>query len=157
MGKAGGDIVWATRSRPDWPPWAGRTSRTEAPARSPAAKNGRPCTWSQCTWLTRMVPRKGAPPSIAVTARMPVPASSRSAGAASRVGADGDAGGVAAVADEVGAGGTHRATHTEEVDAHRSSLRARKRWIRLLDALSVWESSDPECTPRRPAQLEHDR
>ena len=74
------------------------------------------------------------------------------------VGRDGDAGGVAAVADEVGAGCTHRATHTEEVDAHKSSLRARRRRIRRLDALSVWESSDSECTPRTELpKLEHDR
>ncbi len=148
IGKAGGDIIWATRSRPDLPPWAGTTSRTDAPARSPAAKNGMPCTWSQCRWLTRMVPRKGAPPSIVRDAADAGARVEHEGGGRVPVDGDRDAGGVAAVADEVATGGTHRATHSEEVDAHKSSLRARLRWIRRLDALSVWESSDSECAPR---------
>ena len=38
---------------------AGNSSVTRAPSRSPRRKKGRPCTWSQCRWVSRTVPLKG--------------------------------------------------------------------------------------------------
>ena len=81
IGNAGGDIIWASRSRPVRPDSSGMYTSTRESARSPAAKKGIPCTWSQCRWLSRIDPSKAAPSSSAVRERIPVPASSARAGA----------------------------------------------------------------------------
>ena len=48
---------------------------------STARQNGRPSTWSQCRWLSRIDPRNGSEPISAERERIPVPASISRVGA----------------------------------------------------------------------------
>ena len=81
IGKCGGDMPRASTAAALSPPsCSGSSSVTRASSRSPARKNGSPCTWSQCRWVSRMVPSKGRLPSRPVTRRSPVPASRMSTG-----------------------------------------------------------------------------
>ena len=71
----------ATAPRPGRPAPVG-TACTRASSRSAGGKNGRPCTWSQCRWVSRIVPTNGCWPrrTTRVSASSPVPASSSSVG-----------------------------------------------------------------------------
>ena len=81
IGNAGGDIICDSRSNPDRPDSSGMYTSTRESSRSPAAKKGIPCTWSQCRWLSRIDPSKAAPSSRPVSERIPVPASRAMVGA----------------------------------------------------------------------------
>ena len=82
----------ASRSRPLRPPCAGRRGRPAASAGRRPAKNGSPCTWSQCRWLTRIEPRNAAAAEQRRSAtRSPVPASRTRVGHVAAVRHDRDA------------------------------------------------------------------
>jgi len=54
----------AAASLPD--SWRGPMISSRAPARLMGEKNGMPCTWSQCRWLTSAMPSKGDGTSSAI-------------------------------------------------------------------------------------------
>ena len=60
-GTCGGQIVSRSTSAAQRPSsCAGAYTTSSASSSWRGVKNGRPCTWSQCRWLTRQVPRKGS-------------------------------------------------------------------------------------------------
>ena len=82
MGNDGGENIRASRSRGEAPSCAGTCRSTRASSWSTARQNGRPSTWSQCRWLSRIDPRNGSEPISAERERIPVPASISRVGAA---------------------------------------------------------------------------
>ena len=83
VGKCGGDMTWPGRSALAPSSCSGSSRLTRDPSRSPPVKNGSPCTWSQCRWVSRIVPSKGWPPSSGVTAAGRCPRRGISVGPAS--------------------------------------------------------------------------
>ena len=59
IGKYGGCISPSKVSRNDWSPWGGPKICTFDSGWCTGTKNGRPCTWSQCRWVTRTVASTG--------------------------------------------------------------------------------------------------
>ena len=95
---------------------AGPQITISACVRKSGAKKARPWMWSRCRWVSSRLIRVGSSGSARPRPRMPVPASSDQQRAVGE--GDADAGGVAAVADRLRAGGGDRAARPPEVDLH---------------------------------------
>ncbi len=88
-----------------------------ASSRSADVQNGRPSTWSQWRWESRIVPSKGSPPRTAAEAADAGAGVEDEAGRVVVVG-DGHARGVPPVPHEVGPGGGNGAADPEQADPH---------------------------------------